>query len=151
MKKIFVTTILALSLFLCFSIGTFAFSSSMDHLTLERNASVPTVPWNLIVTNDMASQGILTDWANRMGHYPYSAYVTGNMVYSNYYFIPQTEHKFVLHGRTMYPVSLAYVVRMEKRGSTYFCTHGISPQTSEWEFDYFTRGYTFGYAAYFGI
>jgi len=150
MKKSIIPVFVAIMILFCSTLPLFAFSA--DILTPERDTSVPTVPWNLTVTNSMAAQGIDTDWANRMGNYPYSAYVTGNMVYSNYYFIPQNPHKFVLYGRTMFPVTLAYAVRMVSySNSSYFCVHGISPQTSNWSMDYYTRGYTFGQSAYFGI
>ncbi len=70
--------------------------------------SIPTVSWDLTVTNAMAAAGITTDAANRQGHYIYSAYVNGYKLYSNYHFHPQHPYRFVFEGTEMYSVNQEY-------------------------------------------
>ena len=125
--------------------------SQSAHAAVQ-SSSVPTVMWDLYVTNQMSSQGILTDWANRRGHYPYTAYINGYKLYSNYYFKPQNPYRFVLRADEMYQVNQSYTVGMQSISNVNsYHIWPIGPYTHQFTVDCFAAGIQISGNAYFYI
>ena len=87
----------------------FASSRNVSHA----GTSVPTALWNLIPTAYMEQIGIFTDPVNHRGYYPYSALLSNNLLYSNYYFKAQSAGHYYLTGNEVYPINISYYVALQ--------------------------------------
>ncbi len=139
MKKL-VVTIMSAVLLIC-STPFFAYASS----------SIPTVEWNLYISDEMASNDIFCDPINHRGNYEYQAYINNYKLYSNYYFKPQSIHRYVLYGYEMYSVNQSYYFGMRKYVYGVQYPHFVPASTHSFQWDFSANGEYLGNQAYFFI
>ncbi len=139
MKKL-VVTIMSAVLLIC-STPFFAYASS----------SIPTVEWNLYISDEMASNNIFCDPINHRGNYEYQAYINYYKLYSNYYFKPQSLNRYVLYGYEMYSVNQSYSYGLRRYPVGAQVSYPVNAYATQFYHNFAGDGVYFGYQAYFFI
>ena len=137
-------TIISFCLVLVLLVG-----ASDNALAAVRSTSWPTAGWNL---NAGYNQTEPTDWVNHCGQYPYSAYLNGYVLYSNYYFNVETSNRFRFYGTEIYSVSDDYCCGLINYYNTTIRSYKyIGPTAHSFDIWAGSTGKNFGYRAFFYI
>ena len=114
-----------------------------------RSTTIPTACWTLNAAYNQTEQ---TDWVNHRGQYPYSAYLNGYVLYSNYYFEVETANRFRFYGAEIYPVSDVYNVGLVNYNNIAIRSYTpINASTHSFDIWAPSTGVYFGYEAFFYI